>query len=125
MKRGVLLKNRPSGVEIIAGSNVQQKGDVVPEYVINYNSFLSRFSEITDNSGLMAIKLLKSLGVKRIKIAGMDGFKENQSENYYDAQMLFEKVNESYKKNHYMTMELKEIIRDTEIVFITPTLYSV
>ena len=43
------------------------------DYVIDFAKYASNKPEIVDNSGLMLLRLLASLGVKQVSVYGLDG----------------------------------------------------
>lgn len=94
-----------------------------PVYVINYASYLCEDQTIVDNAGLMCINLLKKIGVKEISLAGFDGFGDfNLDGSCADF--------ETIQSNHYqevnlaISKELKRLKTQTNIVFVTPSIYE-
>ena len=64
---------------LITTSNVSlDSADVV----VDYAQLLNTREHVKDNAGLMAIKLLMDCGVKKIYLAGFDGYSRDFSENY-------------------------------------------
>ena len=87
---------------------------------VSYKDLLNKEEAVEDNAGLMLSKFLIQLGVKKILIAGMDGYSVNPDENYADQKMNFyteKKMAE--KKNAGMITILKELQTDVDIEFLT------
>ena len=93
---------------------------------VRYKDILNDVEAVRDNAGLMLAKLLVDFGVKRIYIAGMDGYSTNSEENYADQRMSFhtERVL-AEKKNLGITKVLNEISKKAVIEFITTPKYVV
>lgn len=91
---------------------------------VKYRDLINTIESVKDNAGLMLIRFLINLGVKRIYIAGMDGYSVNSDENYADQRMNFyvEKAI-CEKKNAGMITVLKEFDKDVEFVFVTTPRY--
>ena len=93
---------------------------------VRYKDLLNSVESVEDNAGLMLVKLLVSLGVRKIYIAGMDGYSVNPDENYADQAMNFYTAKESAeKKNAGMIAVLKEMGKEVEITFLTTPKYVV
>lgn len=81
-KRYNRLKNRRvSGLKVIVSSNVKAQQD---DIVVNYHSLINRGYKYFENSTIMLLNLLKRLEVKKISIAGFDGFDPAKASNYAD-----------------------------------------
>lgn len=108
-------KYHPKAQETIITSNID--GDA--HYVINYNGLISTF-EHGDNSLIMALRLLKEVGVSRLAIAGADGYKEDKK-NYFD-----DRLKSYVHHNATYNQEMKDAIKkiDIPIEYITPSLYE-
>lgn len=85
-----------------------------------YSDLLADNEVVKDNAGMMAIKFLTVLGVKKIYLAGLDGYSYNVKENFGDQNMsvimknaVIEATNTSMKKI------LKEYGTLIEIHFLT------
>lgn len=108
---------------LILSSNVEANGDY--ENIINYASYTSNYPDIIDNSGLMLIKFLISAGVKKVSIAGMDGYSDRSQSNYYDSTLEYDFSNQIALRNELITKELQMLKEHVELEFITPTEYVV
>ncbi len=106
---------------LITTSNVQLDSS---DITIDYKQLLNNQEHVKDNAGLMAIKMLVDLGVKKIYLAGFDGYSSDYSENYSQG-----KESVIYKKtlvdnlNKGMRVVLSEYSKMTDIEFLTSTKY--
>ena len=85
---------------------------------------MSQEASIVDNSGLMLMRLLVSLGVKNVKLAGMDGYQADAG-NYYNNQLEYNFSSKLAERNISIEQELKKISKNLKISFITPTVYKI
>ena len=114
------IKNIGESKSIVT-SNI--KNIQVADYVVNYSSYIGKECLVFDNGGLLALRFLYSIGVKKVFIAGMDGYTEKQQNYYMDC--LESTHHHEYRiKNQEMTKELLEIKKYLDIEFITPTKYE-
>lgn len=87
---------------------------------VRYKDLLNKTEAVEDNAGLMLIQFLISQGVKKVLIAGMDGYSPNPDENYADQKMNFVTEKEAAeKKNNGIMSVLKEYTKVAEIEFVT------
>lgn len=94
------------------------------DYVVNFASYSLREPEIMDNSGLMALNLLMSLGVKEVIIAGMDGYSSAQDNDYYDQRLQYTFSEGAQLRNELISQKLSDIRKKMSITFLTPTQYE-
>lgn len=93
---------------------------------VRYKDLVNDFDVVKDNAGLMLAKLLLQLKVRKIYIAGMDGYSIDQDDNYADKKMNFYSEKDIIeKKNLGMISVLKEIGKSVDIEFITTPKYIV
>lgn len=92
--------------------------------LFNYSSLLGE-GDASDNAGAMLIRLLKKVGVKKIYLAGFDGFDVNSSENYYiaDYQKALD-FDVAKKKNMDISKQLKAALNGIDYEVITKTKYE-
>ena len=95
--------------------------DYQPDYILNYESLLYPDSECSDNSLLLLLNALVKIGVKKVCLAGFDGFSANK-ENYYDRTYEF-LANRSSEHNQTISNALSKMNELIEIDFITKTEY--
>lgn len=109
----------------IVTSNVEVDNE--EDLVVNYDSYINRTEEYSDNTSLMLMRVLQRIGVTSYAIAGFDGFKEQGSyfndKNYTEVRFRtkYDEINNAISKH------LKNIaasIGDTSgIEFLTPSIY--
>lgn len=93
--------------------------------VLNYSSYLNN-SKMYDNAALMLIKLLISIGLKEVYIAGLDGFSNVRTENYVSNDLInIAKESEFDERNEIMSTELTKFSSDILINFVTKTFYEI
>lgn len=107
--------------KIICTSNISS--DIKAEYILNYSSYISESESLVDNAGLMSLKILTALGVKKVKIAGMDGYTSIQAENYFNRKFEVYHPFDIENRNELMASELRRLMKHIEIELITPTRY--
>ena len=94
-------------------------------YIINYDSYLGEGDLIADNPALMIIRMLISIGLNKIAIAGFDGYSANAEDNYYDAELaLGTSIKIKMKKNTLIRDEIAKLRKICSIEFITPSKYE-
>ena len=107
--------------KLILTSNVTPL-DCQPDYVLNYESLLYSDENCSDNSLLLLLNALIRLGVKRVRLAGFDGFSDDGN-NYY--QMDYELSEEKKsKRNNCISAALSSLSKQIELIFITNTQYT-
>ncbi len=93
---------------------------------VRYKDLLNQTEAVKDNAGLMLIKFLADQDVKKVLIAGMDGYSPNPDENYADQKMNFFTEKEmAEKKNAGMIAVLKEYKQLIDIEMLTTPKYVV
>lgn len=87
---------------------------------IKYSDLLNGVKTVRDNAGLMAINLLIQHGVKKVILAGFDGYSHDSQENYADSQLMFVTKNTVLDAmNEGMTEVMKQYKEKIEIEFLT------
>jgi 4-hydroxy 2-oxovalerate aldolase len=85
-----------------------------------YKDLINSYDAVKDNAGLMLVELLIQLGVRKIYIAGMDGYSVNAEENYaYEEMSIHTEKELVEKKNIGIMAVLKEYAKEVEIIFVT------
>lgn len=113
------IRNKEN-TKCIVTSNVGEDA----KYKVNFSSYISSNPEIIDNSGLMALRLLMAIGVKKVMIAGMDGYSIYQNGDYIDQELEYTFEEGAQRRNELISKELSEINKLMNISFITPTNYT-
>lgn len=87
---------------------------------IKYRDLLNNHEFVKDNAGLMAIKFLTSFHVKKILLAGFDGYSGDLENNYIDSNMVTEMSDMmQIEKNEGMTEVLNQFKHNVCIEFLT------
>lgn len=87
---------------------------------INYSNYLNDHDMVRDNAGLMLIKFLIETKVKKIYLAGMDGYSFDSSENYVDNEMtLYTKKAHNEAMNTGMQAVLRAFSQQIPIEYVT------
>ena len=95
------------------------------KYIVNYSSYLCKHDEIIDNAGVMLIRLLSKLNVSKLLIIGMDGYSEQKGNNITNYETNEKYFSEFSERNRMISDELRELKKDIDFQFLTPTLYEV
>ena len=93
--------------------------------MVNFSSYASKTPEIMDNAGLMLLKVLIAIGVKHVSIAGMDGYSAYSGNDYIHQNLVFDFSKEAELRNRVISEEMRELKKQIDITFITPTRYRV
>ena len=125
-KRYDKYKDLRKKVQSIITSNV--KSDNLSDIIVNYDSYVDRTEEYSDNTTLMLLRILQRIGIISYFIAGFDGFSEQGSyfkSNIFDEERFRPKYDEI---NKAITRHLKNFIdsigETKGIKFITPSIYK-
>lgn len=110
-------------VRIIATSNVTKTAGEF-RYVLNYGSLIDENTEIIDNSLVMLLKAMMQISVKKVSLAGFDGYSK-RSDNYFNTsrEYTFAKEKASYL-NGYVKDFLKDVDKKIKVQFITKSYYN-
>ena len=117
-----------TGMKKILLSNIKTDA-AEDETVINFNRIIKRGWEHFDNAVITALRMLDQLGVKRISIAGFDGFKQEYNESYADLSLLtlntsknWDTLNEEIRDMYHDFVKTRNT--DSEIKFITESEFN-
>lgn len=117
------LSQDESGLEVIATSNVTKTSGNF-EYVLKYSDFIDKDAEVIDNSFIMLIKTMIELGVKKVDVAGFDGYVSKDTGNYIRTNMEYNFDKEKVERlNKYVKEKIAEFEKLLNINFITESLY--
>ena len=120
-----LERLRENGLKVIATSNVTSaRGSF--DSVIDYSSLIDEDCSIPDNSLPMLLRLLSDLGVKKIALAGFDGYSGEARVNYYNEDMEYDFAhNYALELNEYTAKVIRDLTKKgTEIIFVTESKYE-
>lgn len=119
-KRLSVLTNKLPA-HIIATSNLK----INTELIFNYSSMLGE-GDAADNAGAMLIRILKKANVKKVFLAGFDGFDVDVSTNYaikgYQKSLDYES---SRKKNNDIEKQLRLSLQGIDYEIITRSKYEI
>ncbi len=109
-------------------SNIKTKGEK-NEYIVNFNRAVKRGWEHFDNAVIFTLRLLLHLHIKKVQIAGFDGFKTYYNESYADVSLPTLNVDGKWDE---LNEEIKEIFRDLkdttdgrmDIQFLTDSIFN-
>lgn len=107
-------------------SNIES--DMEDDIIVNYDSFVDRTQEYSDNASLMLMRILQRVGVVSYYVAGFDGFTVNGS--YYNktdfSEERFRSQYDAINKEiaHQLSKFAESLDRPEDIEFITPSIYS-
>lgn len=125
-KRYERFKEERSKLQSIMTSNVES--DSENDLVFNYDSYIDRTKEYSDNTMLMLLRILQRIGITNYTIAGFDGF--NAEGNYYNDSNFSEgrfrnKYEETNKAISEQLKDFAETCGDSlKVKFLTPSIYQ-
>ena len=95
---------------------------------LNYEGLISREGNYFDNSTIMLLNLLRKIEVKKLTIAGFDGFKHN-TENYMQGRLDIKRHESEYENINKALASLfgkfsKTMAGKCNIKFITPSIFQ-
>lgn len=121
MRRFAKMMGKTDAKTIITSNMKEATGD----FVVNFSSYSSTKPEIIDNSALMLMKLLMATGVKKVFVAGMDGYSAVNTTDYFDANLDYDFSSEAELRNELISAEIREIGKHMKVEFVTPTNYDI
>lgn len=93
-------------------------------YYVYYSSLCDQDFNESDNSGLMLLRLLRNINIKKVYIAGFDGFDEIVRNNYYTDKLINSVNSENVDaKNQSISEQLKQLKAEIQIETLTPSKY--
>lgn len=122
LKRLYMLNTESLTVPVILTSNLPKI--VHGGLYVDYSALCNRNHDEIDNSGVMLIRLMERIGVKRVHIAGYDGFSKDSESNYFDEKMINSvEASNVKRKTTSIARQINEIMCCMEIVSLTPSRY--
>lgn len=95
------------------------------DYKLNYSSLIDEKADIIDNSFIMLLKAMVKAGVKKVNVAGFDGYSEDKL-NFVNPDMEYTFIKDRTEElNQYAKDKLAELSADIEVNFVTSSLYNV
>ena len=114
-------KNSP---KIIATSNILES-NIPITYKLNYESLIESEFEIIDNSSVLCLNFLKKLNIKKVAIAGMDGFSIDAEKNFADPFMdMCISMEDLTSSNVEMKKFIDAMRENMALDFITPSFFD-
>ena len=108
---------------IIATSNVYKTNGAFT-YVLNYENLIDKDTEIADNSLVMLLKAMINFKVKKVFLAGFDGYSKRR-DNYFEISREYSYVKE---KADYLNTYVREFLeknrKKIDAQFITRSHYN-
>ena len=98
------------------------------DWVANYDSYIDRTKEYSDNTMLMLLRILQRIGITSYRIAGFDGF--SLDGNYYNnVNFGEERFRSKYKETNQAVAEHLKNFADSvgsalKVKFLTPSIYQ-
>ena len=110
---------------VVVSSNIKASKQ---DRIVNYNSIIDRRYKYFDNSTIMLLNLLRRIKVKKIILAGFDGYSKELKNNYFDPTFSNDRhIDEFDNYNSEIGIMLGNYIKevsDTTIVrLLTPSYY--
>lgn len=110
-------------VKKIITSNLREAKNY--QYILNFSSYAAENTEIMENSGIMCINFLISLGIKEVWLAGLDGYDKNNHRNYINSGLEYSFSEETLNlRNQLIAEEIENKREKIKIHFITNSLYK-
>ena len=112
--------------KIICTSNLKNELKMKNVFFVNYFDFVNTSESESDNAGVMAIRLMLSLGVKDVYLAGYDGYIPQRKTNYIEniEGGVYVEPQSMESKNHSIAGQIKSFCKDMNIVFVTESAYE-
>ena len=112
----------------IITSNVNNKENK-NEYIIQFDKLIKKGWKYFDNSGILFLRVLSLLNIKKVNIAGFDGFIENST---YSINQLDLETYKDKEELNLINREIKEMLMDfkenegknVEVKFITNSIFN-
>lgn len=109
------------GIRKILTSNLAAYGDESCLYV-DYDRCANEDQMVSDNAGLMLLKLLERCGAKKVYLAGFDGFRGREGGFYNRPSFLPWNSAEAFERQRRMKEQLGKLSLD--LVYVTPSAYE-
>lgn len=124
IQQATWIHNLKNKIQIIATSNVTKSSGRF-DFQLDYESLIEKEAGFKDNSLIMLLKVLMKIGVKKVSLAGFDGYDENKKTNFYLSKMEYDFLKTRGNEiNEQMIAFLKKMENNIEVQFITSTVYT-
>ena len=110
-------------IKTILTSNIAGGGEGC--LYVDYDRYTNSDEMISDNAGLMLLKLLLRCGAKEVVLAGFDGFHHRFNGNYYREELTLDVDEDAVQeKQKRIRAQLSELSKEMNITFLTPSVYA-
>lgn len=122
MRRYKEVQDLSVGKKIIT-SNLKEAKNY--QYMVNFSSYASPAAEIMENSGVVCINMLIHMGIKRIHLAGLDGYDTTNRRNYVSSGLNYDFSAEmSELRNKLIKEDFQKKQGKTDLIFLTESKYQ-
>ncbi len=119
-----LQLNNLNNAQLILTSNIDNQGKDI-DFILNWGNLSSDKTIVGTSALYLLLNLLKNIGIKKLTLAGFDGFSKYAS-NYYDKNFEFRNVPNNYEEvTDAIIKELKYFEQYFDITFLTKSKYLV
>ena len=111
------------GGDVIITSNLPK---LTNDYIVaDYDILIDNDFDQPDNAGMMMIRLLINSGVKKVYLAGFDGFTSGKVDNYFESNIADHNTKDlANDKTLDVEKQINKLSNIVDIEFITPSLYK-
>jgi len=110
-------------LKVVCTSNVSESNQKI-DFKFNFNSLVHDNEYIRDNPVLMLLKILVTMKVERVNLAGFDGYSGDNVDNYSAEYIQFLFCNDDVLlRNEACKKAVAKIRKNIELEFLTPSLY--
>jgi 4-hydroxy 2-oxovalerate aldolase len=121
-KRNIYEISKKTNTPMIVTSNIKTDGE---DILINYDRYNELDGGKVDISIVLLLNLLTELNVKKIYMAGFDGFKSDMDDNYYDDKLRRPVTKaDAMERNAIIKKAIKQNAKYYDIEFMTESLYQ-
>lgn len=118
------LSQKKGRYKIISTSNVTKTNGTF-DYVLKYSTLIDKDAEVIDNSFVMFLKVLEKVHIRKIALAGFDGYKGTEEPDYIRPGLEYHFDRQKADSvNQYVIGELIKRKNDLEVLFVTDSLYT-
>ncbi len=122
LQMSTVLSKKRKNLELIGTSNVTSRTAMF-DYNLNYSSLIDEEAEIIDNSFIMLLKVMAKVGLKKVYVAGFDGYSDDKL-NFINPDMEYTFIKDrTAELNQYAKDKLAELKDRLEVEFVTTSLY--
>lgn len=111
------------GVQKIVTSNIKEAENY--HYMINFASYMADAPEIMENSGIVCVNFLIHLGIRRVYLAGLDGYIPSSQRNYLNSGLDYNfSLEMTEMRNKLIKQEFDNKRGKIDIIFLTKSMYE-